>query len=84
MEVAIAIIILLSTIMGILWEVLYYNGIQIITRFSRQEVPHSGKLRSSLHNCPNDVCAAYEKFNFFLQHWYTFIRQCSWNLCTLI
>ena len=65
MEVAIAIIILLSTIMGILWEVLYYNGIQIITRFSRQEVPHFGKLRSSLHNCPNDVCAAYEKFNFF-------------------
>ena len=67
MEVAIAIIILLSTIMGILWEVLYYNGIQIITSlFSSQEVPHSGKLRSySLHNCPNDVCAAYEKFNFF-------------------
>ena len=65
MEVAIAIIILLSTIMGILWEVFYYNGIQIITRFSSEEVPHSGELRSTLHNCLNDICAAYEKFNFF-------------------
>ena len=65
MEVAIAIIILLSTIMGILWEVFYYDGIQIITRFSSQEVPRSGKLRSTLHNCPNDVSAAYEQFNFF-------------------
>ena len=65
MEVAIAIIILLSTIVGILWEVFYYNGIQIITRFSSQEVPRSGKLRSTLHNCPNDVCAAYKQFNFF-------------------
>ena len=83
MEVAIAIIILIISIMGILWEVFYYNGIQIITRFSSQEVPHSGKLRSTLHNCPNDVCAAYEKFNFFLRHWYTFTPQCSWNLCVL-
>ena len=65
MEVAIAIIILLSTIMGILWEVFYYNGIQIITRFSSQEVPRSGKLKSTLHNYPNDVCAAYKQFNFF-------------------
>ena len=65
MEVAIAIIILLSTIMEILWKVFYYNGIQIITRFSSQEVPHSGKLKSSLQNCPNDICAAYEQFNFF-------------------
>ena len=65
MEVAIAIIILIISIIGILWEVFYYNGIQIITRFSSQEVPHSGKLRSTLHNCPNDICAAYEKFNFF-------------------
>ena len=80
MEVAIAIIILIISIMGILWEVFYYNGTQIITRFSSQEVPHSGKLRSTLHNCPNDVCAAYEKFNFF---WYTFTPQCSWNLCVL-
>ena len=66
MEVAIAISVLLSTIiMGILWEVFYYNGIQIITRFSSQNVRHSGKLRSTLHNCPNDVCGAYEQFNFF-------------------
>ena len=65
MEVAIAIIILIISIMGILWEVFYYNGIQIITRFCSQEVPHSGKLRSSLQNCSNDVCAAYEQLNFF-------------------
>ena len=65
MEVAIAIIILLSTIMRILWKVFYFNGIQIITRFSSQEVPHSGKLRTSLQNCPNGVCVAYEQFNFF-------------------
>ena len=65
MEVAIAIIMLPSTIMGILWKVFYYNGIQIITRFYSQEVPHSGKLRSSLQNCPNDVCAAYEQLIFF-------------------
>ena len=60
MEVAIAIIMLPSTIMGIIWKVFYYNGIKIITRFSSQEVPHSGKLRSSLLNCPNNVCAVYE------------------------
>ena len=65
MEVAIAIIILLSTIMGILWKVFYFNGIQIITRFSSQEVPHLRKSRTSLQNCPNDVRAAYEQFNFF-------------------
>ena len=65
MEVAIAILILLSTIMGILWKVFYFNGIQIITRFSSQEVPHSGKLRTSLQNCSNDVRAAYKQFNFF-------------------
>ena len=60
MEVAIAIIFLLSTIIGILWK-LYFNGIHIIIRFSSQEVPHSEKLRTS-QNCPNDVCATYDQF----------------------
>ena len=46
-------------------EVFYFNGIQIITRFSSQEVPHSRKLRTSLQSCPNDVRAAYEQLNFF-------------------